>query len=181
MAAMAVVAASLAAASRRRSTGTREISSTVSSRARGGQAAMICATGSGRACSTLAATDAATPRTRVNRTAQRTRRSCGNGGGWGGGVCTTSSFGLRAAGGRGWRWSGGVAAQRPGLAGAALQVGDGPVGQGEGVVCGFAVDLAHRPGQGAAQITDALDVAEPGGQVHGLPVERLVVAVVADR
>src|SRR5437773_6786716 len=177
MPAIAVVASSRAAARTRRCTGTREISSTVSSRARGGQAAMSCATGSGRACSTLAATLAATPSTRVARTAQRTRRSWRSGS-WG--VVTGSSSSVWSVS----RVSGGVAGQPAGATGAAFEVGDEPVGQRDGVLAGFGVDLGHPPGQQPAQVADAIDgvgVAEAGVQVHGLLVERLVVRVVVDR
>src|SRR6266498_1274635 len=172
MPAMPVVAISRAAARTRRCTGTREISSTVSSRARGGQAAMICATGSGWACRMLAATLAATPSTRVPRTAQRTRRSWRSGN-WGVGTGSSSSSVSRV--------SGGVAGQSAGAAGAAVEVGDEPVGQRDRVLAGFGVDLGHPPGQDAAQVADAVDVAEAGVQVHGLLVERLVVRVVVDR
>src|SRR5690606_12311409 len=72
MPAISAVAASRTAARARRWTGTRLISSTVTSSASGGQAAIGWLIGLGSACRTLAATDAATPRTRVARTAQRT-------------------------------------------------------------------------------------------------------------
>src|SRR5690606_34108738 len=62
------------AARARRWTGTRLISSTVSSSATGGHAAIVWLTGFGSACSTFAATDAATPNARVARTAHRSRR-----------------------------------------------------------------------------------------------------------
>lgn len=74
--AMMAVAINRIAARYRRCTGTREISSTVSSRASGGQAAMAWLIGLSRACRTLATTEAATPSSSVARTAQRTRRSC---------------------------------------------------------------------------------------------------------
>src|SRR5438045_7875091 len=64
-----------AMASSRRWTGTRETSSTVSSSARGGHAAMACEIGLSRALSTLAHTDAATPMARVARTAHWKRRN----------------------------------------------------------------------------------------------------------
>src|SRR5262245_19347155 len=70
---MANAAARRTAESQRLDTGTREMSSTVTSRARGGQAAKLGLIGLCRACSTLAATEAATPRARVARTPQRTR------------------------------------------------------------------------------------------------------------
>lgn len=49
----------------------RVISSTVTSSARGGQAAMACEIGLLRACRMLAATEAATPAVRVSRTPHR--------------------------------------------------------------------------------------------------------------
>src|SRR2546430_17733656 len=70
---MAAVAARRTADSQRLLTGTREMSSTVTSSASGGQAAMAWLIGWCGACRMLAATDAATPRVRVARTAQRTR------------------------------------------------------------------------------------------------------------
>jgi hypothetical protein len=77
MPAIVVVAPRRTKARERRCTGTREISSTVSSSASGGQAAMTWLIGFGSACRMFAATDAATPSTSVARTAHRTRRSCG--------------------------------------------------------------------------------------------------------
>src|SRR6266542_5221689 len=74
MAAMTAAAPTRAPARPRWCTGTREISSTVSSSARGGHAAMVWLMRLSRACSTLAAIEAATPRTRVSRTIQRMRR-----------------------------------------------------------------------------------------------------------
>src|SRR6266540_452502 len=74
MAAMTAAAQTRAPARPRWCTGTREISSTVSSSARGGHAAMVWLMRLSRACSTLAAIEAATPRTRVSRTIQRMRR-----------------------------------------------------------------------------------------------------------
>src|SRR6266536_4522856 len=73
-AAMTAAAPTRAPARPRWCTGTREISSTVSSIARGGHAAMVWLMRLSRACSTLAAIEAATPRTRVSRTIQRMRR-----------------------------------------------------------------------------------------------------------
>src|SRR4051812_42850751 len=58
--------------------GMREGRSTVSSKANGGQAEMVWLIGFGRACRTLAATDAATPRMSAARTAQRIRLSWGS-------------------------------------------------------------------------------------------------------
>jgi hypothetical protein len=74
MPAMAAVARSRMTVRDRRWVGTREINSTVSSKARGVQAAMIWLIGFGWACRMLAATEAATPRVSVARTAQRRRR-----------------------------------------------------------------------------------------------------------
>src|SRR5690606_29046737 len=74
MPAISAVAASRTAASPRRWTGTRLISSTVTSSATGGHAAIVWEIGFGSACRTLAVTDAATPNARTARTAQRTRR-----------------------------------------------------------------------------------------------------------
>jgi hypothetical protein len=71
---MAVVAAMRMTAKPRRWTGTRETSSTVNSSASGGQAAMTWLTTLLRACSTLAAIEAATPSARVSRASTRTRR-----------------------------------------------------------------------------------------------------------
>src|SRR5690606_11809534 len=74
MPAISAVAASRTAARARRWTGTRLISSTVTSSATGGHAAIVWLIGFGCACSTFAATDAATPNARVARTAHRSRR-----------------------------------------------------------------------------------------------------------
>src|SRR6266536_770643 len=68
MAAMTPVAAIRTAARARRCTGTREMSSTVSSKARGGQAAMVWLMRLSRACRTFAAIEAATPSVRASRT-----------------------------------------------------------------------------------------------------------------
>ena len=65
MPAIVAVASSRQNASDRRCTGTREMSSTVSSRASGGQAAIAWLIGLSRACRMFATTEAATPRTRV--------------------------------------------------------------------------------------------------------------------
>src|SRR5690606_30411724 len=65
MPAISAVAASRTAASPRRWTGTRLISSTVSSSATGGHAAIVWEIGFGSACRTLAVTDAATPNART--------------------------------------------------------------------------------------------------------------------
>src|SRR6266545_2379412 len=73
MPAMTAVAVIRAADNERRRMGTRVIHSTVSSSATGGQAAMVWLIGFARACSTFAATDAATPRVRVSRRPQRRR------------------------------------------------------------------------------------------------------------
>src|SRR5690606_25443388 len=73
MPAISAVAASRTAARARRWTGTREMSSTVSSSATGGHAAIVWLIGLGWACRTLAVTGGATPRARTARTAQRTR------------------------------------------------------------------------------------------------------------
>src|SRR5215467_13158000 len=72
---MTAVASTRMAASMRRCIGTRETSSTVSRRARGGQAAMASLMGLRSACRMLAATDAPTANARVARTAQRMRCS----------------------------------------------------------------------------------------------------------
>src|SRR5690606_38055050 len=74
MLAIVAVASHRTAASSRRCTGTREISSTVIRSASGDQAAMIWDTMvPSAACRTLPATLAATPRARAPRTAHRTR------------------------------------------------------------------------------------------------------------
>src|SRR5438552_15882601 len=103
-----------AMASSRRWTGTRETSSTVSSSARGGHAAMACEIGLLRALSTLAHTEAATPMARVARTAHWKRRNCATLTGApvipGGGVVAGAGWWLTwmgavisVAGGCGWR------------------------------------------------------------------------------
>src|SRR5690242_14967942 len=74
--------------------------------------------------------------------------------------------------------SGGVAWPPVWAAGAALQVGDQPVGQGHGVLTWLGVDLGHPQGQGAAQVADAVDVAQPAAQCDGPLVELFVVRVV---
>src|SRR6266568_3389449 len=81
MPAMTAVPPMRARASPRRCTGTRETSSTVSSRARGGHAAIVCEIGLSRACKTFAHTEAATPTARVARTAHWKRRSWATPGG----------------------------------------------------------------------------------------------------
>src|SRR6266540_4425377 len=83
MPAMTAVPQMRAKASPRRCTGTRETSSTVSSSARGGHAAIVCEIGLSRACKTFAHTDAATPTARVARTAHWKRRSWATPGGGG--------------------------------------------------------------------------------------------------
>src|SRR6266568_6521512 len=90
MPAMTAVPQMRARASPRRCIGTRETSSTVSSRARGGHAAIVCEIGLSRACSTFADTEAATPTARVARTAHWKRRSWATPGG-GGAVWSTLS------------------------------------------------------------------------------------------
>src|SRR6266511_1336534 len=90
MPAMTAVPQMRARASPRRCTGTRETSSTVSSRASGGHAAIVCEIGLSRACRTFAHTDAATPTARVARTSHWKRRSWATPGG-GGAVWSTLS------------------------------------------------------------------------------------------
>src|SRR6266545_4948754 len=166
------------AASQRRRIGTRAMASMVANTATGGHPAMIWSMSRWWACRTLAARLAAMPSVRVNRTPQRTRRSCRSS------VSTVCSPRVGRGCGGGGRPVGvglcGVAAQRPGLAGALLQVGDELVGQGEGVVGGFGVDLGEAAGQGPAQPADGVDVAKAGVQAHGLLVEGVVVGVVVD-
>src|SRR6266545_3491735 len=182
MPAMAAVAAMRVADSSRLLTGTREMSSTVASRARGGQAEMAWLMGLGRACRMLAATEAATPMVRVARTAHRTRCRLvvtGSPPGWGGRRPPEAGSG----GVRGWWWSWGLVADRDeseqavaalaqdgsvALVGAVVaEVAQRRFGgeQGQARAAGTGVEGAGGDARGAGQVVGADEVVGAGGRV----------------